>query len=95
MSDSRYYYVSDVMAFTLDEIILHGMKNGANMVNGMPWSFKFCGQPVTHETDDLYLIGGNGTHMTHKDMLVINVKEADIITVLPMSVFTKTYEDRD
>ena len=38
------------------ELIEHGRNNGANIVHGMPWSWKINGKSVTHERDDLYLI---------------------------------------
>ncbi|HWR94058.1 MAG TPA: hypothetical protein VN192_02535 [Flavobacterium sp.] len=38
------------------ELIKHGRNNGANIVNGMPWSWKINGKSVTHERDDLYLV---------------------------------------
>jgi hypothetical protein len=44
------------MPITFDELVAHGLANGANVVNGMPWSFRWHGYPVTHETDNLYLI---------------------------------------
>ncbi len=34
--------------FTFDEIVKHGLVNGANVVNGMPWSWKINGKPITH-----------------------------------------------
>ena len=93
MANNKYSYTANVLAFTLDEIILSGMKNNAPLVSGMPWSFKFCGHNVTHESDDEYLI--DSAHMTHKDILVINVPQTDVITILPMTVFANIYEDRD
>lgn len=39
-----------------DGLIKHGIDNGANIVNGIPWSWKINGKTVTHERDDLYLI---------------------------------------
>ena len=42
---------------TFDEFVQYGIDHGANVVNGMPWAFMFNGHAVTHETDDLYLIG--------------------------------------
>lgn len=93
MSDNKYYYTANVLAFTLDEIILSGMKNKTALVNGMPWSFKFCGHTVTHESDDEYLI--DNAHMTHKDVLVVNVPQTDVITIFPMTVFVRTYIDRN
>jgi hypothetical protein len=38
------------------DLIEHGLKNGANVVNGMPWSWEINGNRVTHERDDCYLI---------------------------------------
>lgn len=42
--------------FTFDEIVKHGLVNGANVVNGMPWSWKINGKPITHENDKCYII---------------------------------------
>jgi len=41
---------------TWGEFIKYGIDNGANIINGMPWSFKLDGFPVTHENDSCYLI---------------------------------------
>lgn len=41
---------------TFDDLVEFGRQNGANIVNGMPWSFNYRGLPVTHENDDCYLI---------------------------------------
>lgn len=41
---------------TFDELIKHGIENNANIVNGMPWSWKINGKSVTHEHDDHYII---------------------------------------
>lgn len=45
-----------VRAITFEALVAHGLANGANVVNGMPWSFNYEGQPITHENDDCYLI---------------------------------------
>lgn len=45
-----------VRAITFDEFVQYGRIVGANIVNDMPWSFKYMGHPVTHENDDCYLI---------------------------------------
>lgn len=39
-----------------NELIEHGFKNGANVVNGMPWSWQINSKAVTHENDDCYII---------------------------------------
>lgn len=41
---------------SFEKLVEHGRNNGANVVNGMPWSWKINGKSVTHERDDLYLI---------------------------------------
>ncbi len=41
---------------TFDELVEFGRKNGANIVNGMPWSFTYKGYAVSHENDDCYII---------------------------------------
>jgi hypothetical protein len=38
------------------EFIQHGMDNGANIVNGMPWSWKINGKSVTQENDYCYIV---------------------------------------
>ena len=96
MSDNRYYHdLTDVIAFTLDEVVLHGIKSGAHLYGGMPWSFNFATHPVTHENDNVYLIGGMGEHMTHKDMLVIETKNIGNFKIVPMEEFIATYEAMD
>lgn len=65
-----------VEAITFDELVAYGKENGANIVDGMPWSFFYHGHPVTHETDDCYLIPTlEGTmRMGRGDMLITGVK---------------------
>jgi hypothetical protein len=46
--------LSKIISF--DELIEHGRLNGANIVNGMPWSWKINGKAVTHENDNCYII---------------------------------------
>lgn len=41
---------------TFDELVKHGIENGANINNGMPWSWKINGKSVTHENDYCYII---------------------------------------
>ena len=43
-------------AYTFYEFVQHGRDNEANIVNGMPWSWKFHECHVSHETDTHYLI---------------------------------------
>ena len=41
---------------TFDEFVEYGRQNGANIVNGMPWSFEYKGYRVSHENDEAYII---------------------------------------
>jgi hypothetical protein len=55
---------------TFDEFVQYGREHGANIVNGMPWSFVFNGHSVTHENDDLYLIGTPSIEFRRGEALV-------------------------
>ena len=41
---------------SFNELIQHGLNNGANVVNDMPWSWKINGKAITHENNHCYLI---------------------------------------
>lgn len=55
---------------TFDEFVQYGLDHGANVVKGMPWSFIFNGHAVTHENDDLYLIGTPSIPFRRGEVLV-------------------------
>jgi hypothetical protein len=57
---------------TFDEFVQYGKDHGANVVNGMPWSFVFYGHAVTHETDDLYMIGTPSIAFRLGELLVVS-----------------------
>lgn len=81
-----------IEAITFDELVAHGLASGANVVNGMPWSFKYKGQPISHENDDCYLIPTlEGTmKMGRKDMLITGVA-GEIYPCKP-DIFDATYD---
>lgn len=86
-----------VEAITFGELVLHGAheceKAGHALgPNAMPWSFTYAGHHVTHENDDLYLIGtGDGTvRMGRDDMLVLNASGE--IRAINTENFFLTYE---
>lgn len=81
-----------IEAITFDELVEYGRKHGANIVNGMPWSFEYRGQPITHENDRCYLIPTlEGTmRMDAGDMLITGVK-GEIYPCKP-DIFSATYE---
>ena len=81
-----------IEAVTFAEFIEYGINNGANIVDGMPWSFDYNGHPVTHETDEWYIIPTlEGDHaMTPKDMLITGVQGE--IYPCKIDIFEATYE---
>lgn len=81
-----------IEAITFDELVDYGKANGANIVNGMPWSFKFREHSITHENDDCCLIPTlEGTMKFNRgDMLIIGIK-GEIYPCKP-DIFEATYE---
>lgn len=81
-----------IEAITFAELVQHGRDNGANIVGGMPWSFKYGGHPISHENDECYLIPTlEGVHnMTPKDMLITGVHGE--IYPCKLDIFELTYE---
>ncbi len=82
-----------IKAITFDQLVEHGKANcGANIQNGMPWSFDYGGHPITHENDDCYLIPTlEGTHqMKRGDMLITGVRGE--IYPCKGDIFAITYE---
>ena len=65
-----------VDAITFDELVAYGRKHSDNTHNGMPWSFMFKGHPITHETDDCYIIPTleGDVRFERGDMIVTGVK---------------------
>lgn len=81
-----------IEALTFNELVEYGLSNGANVVNGMPWSFSMNGHPITHASDTSYLINTlEGDHlMSANDMLIIGVKGE--IYPCKKDIFDMTYE---
>lgn len=85
-----------VEAITFDEFVALGIawyeERGRPLPDRMPWSFKYRGHPVTHETDTLYLIPTlEGTmSFTPDDMLITGVKGE--IYPCKKDIFAATYE---
>lgn len=81
-----------VEAITFEEFVEYGKEHGSNIVNGMPWCFKYEGHPVTHHTDQCYLIPTlEGTlHFTPEDMLITGVNGE--IYPCKKDIFEATYE---
>lgn len=83
-----------IEAITFEELVEHGLKSeGANIVDGVPWSFDFKDQPITHENDDCYLIPTlEGTMKFNRgDMLIVGVHGE--IYPCKREIFDETYEE--
>lgn len=83
-----------IEAITFDELVNHGLENGANVNNGMPWSWNYNGHPITHENDQCYLIPTlEGTcNMTPDDMLITGVKGE--IYPCNIEIFEKQFSEK-
>jgi hypothetical protein len=81
-----------IEAITFAELAEYGKANGANIVNGMPWSFSYAGQPISHENDSCYLIPTleGIMRMGPGDMLITGVKGE--IYPCRGDIFEATYE---
>lgn len=84
-----------IEAIIFDELVEYGKKNGASIVNGMPWSFNYKEHPITHENDNCYLIQTlEGTMRFERgDMLITGVKGE--IYPCRRDIFEATYEAVD
>ena len=83
-----------IEAVTFDSLVAYGLAHpSANIVNGVPWSFTYRGQPITHENDDCYLIPTlEGVMKFNRgDMLIIGVKGE--IYPCKRDIFDATYEE--
>lgn len=82
-----------IEAITWKEFIAYGKNTGAEIVNGMPWSFRYKGHPITHETDECYLIPtleADTQKFTPNDMLITGVRGE--IYPCKIDIFEQTYE---
>ena len=82
-----------VEAVTFEEFVEYGRNSeGANIVDGLPWSFNYKGHPITHENDKCYLIPTLEGLMrfTPEDVLITGVKGE--IYPCKIDIFNATYE---
>jgi len=82
-----------VEAITFDELVQHGIDNGANIVGGMPWSFSYKGHPITHENNTCYIVPTleGSMRFTPDDMLITGVKGE--IYPCKKEIFAATYDE--
>jgi hypothetical protein len=81
-----------IEAITFNELVQHGRDSGANIINGMPWSFRYKGHEINHSSREYYWISTmEGTlKFTPQDMLITGV-EGEIYPCRP-GIFAVTYE---
>ena len=84
-----------IEAITFDELVEYGIKSGGNIVNGMPWSFYYAGNPVTHEDDNTYIVPTHQGHVkfSRGEMLITQIDGE--IYPCKMELFEATYEKVD
>lgn len=81
----------EIEAITFDELVAHGRAQ-THDTNGMPWSFKYKGHPITHENDDCYLVPTfYGTARFCRGDMLITGAQGDIEPCQP-DEFAATYE---
>jgi hypothetical protein len=86
----KYRSKETVEAVTFEEFVEIGLAtHGANIVNGVPWSFQYKGANVTQETDDLYLVSGKNhfdglfsAEFERGDFLVAN-SDGELFSISP------------
>jgi hypothetical protein len=82
----------EVIALTFDEFIRYGVNSGANIVNGMPWSFNINGYPVTHENDRCYLIPTTGGTLRFTPDYMLVTENNGVVQLITKDVFDFTYK---
>lgn len=88
----KYRKRIEVEAWTFDEFIKIGVADPhANIVDGVPWSFQFKGLPVTHETDDHYIITSAYQAINFRRGTVLT-SDGFRYTVFESSDFYRAYE---
>lgn len=81
-----------VEAITFDELVAIGVASGAQLHNGMPWSFTYGGHPITHENDSCYLIPApNGTARFNRGEMLISGVGGELYAVRA-DLFEASYE---
>lgn len=81
-----------IEAITFEELVTHGKKSGAPLINDMPWSFDYKGYTITHENDDCYLIPTLEGIMkfSREDMLITGINGENY--PCKINIFEATYE---
>jgi hypothetical protein len=78
-------------AMSFDELIEYGRTQTTNIYNNMPWSFEYLGHPVTHETDDCYIISIDGEEVSFTKNKMLIVENNNLIP-MNLNQFNQTCE---
>lgn len=82
-----------VEAITFEDLVVHGLASTTNVVRGMPWSFRYKGHPITHESDHCYLIPTlEGCMKFFKGDMLITGVDGEIYPC-KKSIFDAIYEE--
>jgi hypothetical protein len=73
-----------IVVMTFDDLVEYGTNSGAQLHDGMPWSFRLNNVPVTHETNDHYIID-TFQHFFRGDYLILNGMKS--VHVVPRETF--------
>lgn len=81
-----------IEAITFDELVEHGRRHARLIAGGMPQAFSYAGQPITHESDECYLVPTPEGIMrfTPSDILITGVKGE--VYPCKRDIFEATYE---
>jgi hypothetical protein len=80
---------AQVRAITFNQLVAHGVAQGAPLTNGMPWAFTYEGLTVTHEDDNCYLVASGTVRFERGDMLV--TEAPGVVYAVKPDVFEKTF----
>lgn len=81
-----------VEAITFDELIAYGLTQTDNIYNNRPWSFKYKGVPIYHETDYCYLIGGTEP-FTENHLLIIKDNDVSVVEKDAFELMSESLEE--
>lgn len=83
----------EIEFITFEDFVEYGKRHSDNLSeNGMPWSFDYKGHPISHETDEAYVIPTlEGTLLfTPNEVLITGVKGE--IYPCRKDIFEATYD---
>jgi len=90
----KYYKRSAVIeAINFDELVQHGIDSGGNIVNGMPWSFRYRGHQITHENDNCYLIASSNGSLPFRRGEMLTFCGDGSLFPMELAYFCMTYAE--